>query len=209
MPTLLSNIPGLEKAVADARAEEEQIRYRPYLTTTLDILSVSVRQFTPRHFLYLDCAGSPFLNGGPIDASNIAQFLWVISEDFRAGDTVARDHFFSGILAVEIGDAIEQIKSYIDDAWMDRPGGGGKSSEAPITCYLADFVDVIASEYGWNRDTILDTPFAELFQYLRRIRARNNPRANFINRSDKVRNAFVKKYQAQQAKKTKRKRRKK
>jgi len=58
---------------------------------------------------------------------------------------------------------------------MDSPVEGGNDSgseKAPCTSYIADIIDVLASEYGWSDELIMDLPWARLLQYIRAIEQR-------------------------------------
>lgn len=194
---LLDEIPGLKEARTAALAREETLREIPFLPANLDICGVEVRQFTPRHFILLNAAGSPFLGAGEIAIEHVAQFLWVISPQFCT-DPFARDLFLANVqLSFETDDddklatLIAAIDRYLEDALIDRPSGAG--SETPLTHFAAAIVDEIASEYGWDDEVILEKPFARLFQYLRRIERRRDPRTPRFNRlSDGAERAAVK-----------------
>src|SRR5436190_4788815 len=162
MATLLDDIPGLKERVAEAARKEGELRVLPFLDVTLDICGVPVKQFTPRHWAYLDAAGVPFFAAEAMSAVQVAQFLWIVSPSFRVGDAAAREAFLESIVQVPFGDATAAIAEYVDFALLDRPETGGQVSSAPITSYLAAIVDRIAEGgYTWSRDQILDTPFAE------------------------------------------------
>jgi hypothetical protein len=47
-------------------------------------------------------------------------------------------------------------------------------------------IDLLASEYGWQDEHILSLPLARLFQYLRRIEKRRDPKAMQFNRSERL-----------------------
>ena len=172
MGTLLKDIPGLAEKLADARRREAELRDLPFLGVDLDIGGVAVKQITPRHWLYLDAAGVPFFCAEAMNPVHVALFLWILSPKFRPGDIAARDAFLLEIVNVDYAAAVKAIGEFVDDAFLDRPEGGGSSS-APTTSYVAAIIDMIATGgYTWTKDVILDTPFAELFQYIRRIEQR-------------------------------------
>lgn len=194
----LKDIPGLTEALEEASKKEAFLRDLPFLDVTLEICGIEVKQFTPRHFILLDVGGSPFLQGGKITAEAVAQFLWVVSVDYCGGDKSACAGFARKIVEVGFDDAVTQIGEYLDEAFFDRPSSSSKSSAA-VTSFLATLVDLIAGCYGWTREYILEKPFAELYQYVRRIQLRDNPSLALVNRfSDKVRRESVLEYLSKQ-----------
>lgn len=200
MKVRLDKIPGLQKRVAAAAAEEERLRRLPFLPVPLDICGVPVRHFTPRHFLLLDEAGSPFFHPGPIGAADIAQFLWVVSAAFRIPTPLTkdevndiRDAFLRSIARKRVDRLKAGIDSYIEKALFDRPDASGTDTPA-VASFAALLVDDIATAYGWPDEVldadgfpipgagILDKPFARLLQYRRLIAWRLNPRHEPENR---------------------------
>jgi hypothetical protein len=47
-------------------------------------------------------------------------------------------------------------------------------------------VEIMAHSYGWDDEATMQKPVARLFQYMRLIQRRNDPKAILFNRSDAV-----------------------
>ena len=67
---------------------------------------------------------------------------------------------------------LEKVYSLIDSASHDLPAGGKKvekSYEANPKVWMMGIIDIIAHEYGWTYDEIMNTPFErtlQLYQYI-------------------------------------------
>ena len=210
---LLSKIPGLTKAVAKAAAIEDTIRRRAFLPHVTTLCGLAVRPFTPRHFLFLDEARSPFLSGHIPGPEHVGIFLWLVSTDFvlpspqiPLSNVRQRRHAFTQRIGrIPFIKALTEIGAYLDEALLDRPGGGG--GDDPIASFAAVLVDDIAAAYGWQDEIldadgqpvhgagILDKPIARLCQYRRLIWRRDCPSMPVTNRlCDTARRKAVENY---------------
>jgi hypothetical protein len=78
---------------------------------------------------------------------------------------------------------------------MDAPPSGD-STRPPFTSFVATYIDILATEYGWSRDAVLDLPLAQLYQLVREAlphyAARKRVKIALINRkSDKVKSNWL------------------
>ena len=178
-----AEIPGYAEAVE----KEQTTRDLAFLATPLPLCGIKVRQFTPRHWIMLLRSGNAFICGGRITANDILMFVWYVSEEYCL-DLEKRDAFLTAFMekAAETK-PVDEINSYLDDAFYDMDRSGGELGLKKIyTATIAGIVDVLAREYGWDDEAILEKPMARLFQYLRRIHHRNNPNKMLFNRSEKL-----------------------
>lgn len=165
----LDNIPGLKKSVARAQAREEELRDFAMAGVNVVLAGVHVRQMTLRHLLILLAAKNAFLCGGPVRVADVALFLWVLSPEFSI-ERKARVAFLERIVRrVRFEKAVRAIDKYVDEALIDRPTGASRNETAPMASFVATVIHEVASSHGWGRDEILDSPIAELYQYLRLI----------------------------------------
>jgi hypothetical protein len=190
---LLDQIPGYREAVEAAEMEEESLRDFAYTGWPESICGAEVKQFTPRHFLLLCSIKSPFLCGGDPSPEDVGLFLWVVSPEFKPFDLEARARFLESIITLPYAESVQEIRAYIDRARFDRPSGG--SGSTAVASFFASLVHVFASEYGWSRDQVLDSPMAALYQELRMIIRDHDPRRPFPNRiSDAVKQSVINKH---------------
>lgn len=186
-------VPGL----GEARERETRERLAAYLDPLwlFDSCAVRVVQLTPR--IYLELAASPLTGaalGGKPNFAGIAAMLWRLQKDFRAGDEEQRNAIFHAVAHAKIKALRADLKDYLTTTFADQPGDpdGAQAGNPPPWSWLASLVDLFAAEYGWPRATVLDSPFRCLYQELRCIIRRRNPKALFINRhSDEVVQRFI------------------
>ena len=175
-----ASIPGYSEACA----KEQANRDLSFLPWPVPLCGIMARQFTFRHLILLGECGNAFVDSNKqIDPADVAGFLWMVSLEYSPGPK-ARDRFVKKIRdKVVFMAAIKEINAYLEAAFQDAPqstDGSGKIYYAPAAAY----VDLFAAEYGWSIDTTLSTPIAALFQLLRCLQRRHNPRVILINRSD-------------------------
>lgn len=185
-------VPGL----GEAREREARERLAAYLDPLWEMESCGLRvvQLTPR--MYLELLASPLtaaaLSGKP-NFPGIAALLWRLQKDFRAGDEEQRNAIFHKVAHAKIKALRADLKDYITTTFADQPAApdGAQGNPAPWS-WVASLVDLFAAEYAWTRATVLDSPFRCLYQEIRCIVRRRNPKAVFINRhSDAVIQRFI------------------
>lgn len=179
--SLFGLIPGYEEAMK----RERDIRSAAFINAPELICGLKVNPLNLNHVALLEALGSPYLCGGVPSAEDTAIFLWIVSVQFKAFDIEARDAFVRSIAHMDAELLQAEIASYMDEAWQDSPSGRD-NGPAP-TSWAAAMVDALACEYGWSEAEIMAIPVKRLFQYLRRIRMRIDPKAIFIDSSDELR----------------------
>lgn len=177
---LLSSYPGYTRAIARAAQLEDFLRDLPFLSTLEKIRGLSVRQLTPRMCGLLLFARSPFMwKGAERRADDVAQFLWIVSLKYKP-DQKAADRFMRAlpfIQATREGKLFpvfqvfrRAIDRYIDRAFIDQPALSANSTTIFPVAYQAAIVHPLARAYRWDQERILDTPCAQLYQFLKLIR---------------------------------------
>jgi hypothetical protein len=183
--------PEANAEIAAAVRRETETREAAFIRAPLLICGIPVNQLTGEHLVILEAIRSPFVIGGHADAADVALFLWILSPDFQPRECRTKRSFIKGCRRVNYLNAVSEIRSMVDDAFQDSPCGGGVSGPS-FTSWLASIVDILASQYGWDEDTILRMPLARVFQYLRCIKQRNDPDAILFNqRSDAAKHAAL------------------
>lgn len=180
---VLNDIPGAKEALAQAREEEESRRELAFTDLPETICGLDVKQLTPNHLRLLFAAKTPFLCGGHRTPEAIAQFLWIVSEEFSNSD-LDRTAFIQLIADMPV-DWETGIDDYLDRVFMDSPTASG-SRKAPIVSLSASLVHELASAYGWTPEQTLNQPLARLYQLFRLITRDNNPKATFTNKISDV-----------------------
>jgi hypothetical protein len=187
MPVINWNsIPGFREAVE----REGGRRDEAFLDVDCIVGGIRVQPLTAERFLILDGIRSPFVCGTVPKPEDVAILLWVCSSGFSTTDRKARGRFIKECRKVKFEQSCKDAVKYISDAFADSPGGGEPSSQ-PCCSWCAAIVDIIASEYHWSERDILKVPLRRLFQYIRMITLRNNPKAIFFNESERIRSAWL------------------
>lgn len=180
--SLLTDIPGYAEAVNAEQANRELA----FLPTPPPICGVPVRHLNARHHILLAGCGNRFVCGGGRPSEADALFLlWVISPEYSM-DRSKRDAWMAGRLKEwDFYQVASEIFKYLERVWQDWPRADGVQRKG-YTASVAGLVDVLASEYGWSDEAILELPLARVFQYVRRIIMRHNPKAIMFNQSDRL-----------------------
>lgn len=169
---------------AEACAEERASRDLALLGDPMPLCGVLVNQLCPKHTIRLGYCRNGFVTPGKtIGPEDVAMFLWFVSTGYSF-DQKARDKFVKGIRRLNFDEAVKDIDEYLESSFMDSPGGSGSGGRLYVAP-LAIYVDLFGHEYGWSCETTMNTPWGTIFQLVKRIRLRYNPKAlQFNPRSD-------------------------
>jgi len=178
------------QAYAEAVAEETAIRNLAFLDVSEDVVGIAVRPMTLRDVIVLDGIGSPFMCGGIPSPQDVVTFLWLQSPTFKPTKFAAWK-FAKSCRGMDFLKTVASVKDYVDEAFMDSPGGSAKAAESYYS-FAASLVDVFGHEYGWSEAQVMACPLKRLFQYLNAIRQRNDSKAIMFNpKSGLVRREFL------------------
>jgi hypothetical protein len=195
----LDSIPGYAKALA----LEEELRGFAFLDLPQAVCGVPLKAPTLRQAIALINIRSPFFVGGRKGGADVAAFLWFLSPGYNPADRPARAKFLHRIARKRLGTCIRQIDRFLDDVMLDAPPTQEGPRTTPFVNFAARLVETFAVEYGWSESAVLDLPLPRLFQYLRLIELRRNPKTKFINRrSSKVRGNWFRKFAMRKGLKT-------
>lgn len=209
---LLSDYPGMTRALWRAARLEDYLHDLPFLSTVENIRGITVRQLTPRMCGLLLFAQSPFLYKcvmrTPVD---VALFLWIVSPEYKPSQKAADTYMADLKIFPDIQPFCRGIDRYLDRAFVDQPPVSSGSSAAPIfpVAYQASIVHPLAASYGWPQEVldaqgqpipglgILDKPIAQLYQFIKLIRYHNDLNGSipsFTPYQDKVRSRIVRRW---------------
>ena len=145
-----------------------------------------VRKMTIPDVIMLDGLASPFVCGGRQPTpDDVVTFLWVMNPK-RTRSRFKQWMFSRSCRGMSYGKAVIAIREIVDEAFLDAPGGGS-GERMTYYSWVATLVDRFAFEYGWTRSEVLSVPLAQLFQLLKALTRRNNPKAVFFNKSMEIR----------------------
>lgn len=145
------------------------------------IAGIEVLPLTFRHWQWLNTIASPFLGGRELEArtlaGDIAAFFWTIAPKRNPGalSTDARQlaykkQFLLTIGRLKLDTAINGVREYLSEAFMDAPGGRGQGDHTSYFSMGAAVVHRLCSAYGGLTPfTALDLPLKQGFQLLKLI----------------------------------------
>lgn len=122
-----------------------------------------VRDMTLRHYFTLHGINSPFITGEDYLPEDIAIFLWVLSPEYVPCQ-LAKKEFFKKAIKVKLLEAISQISEYMERTFADAEANNENEKPSKYACFLAYQIDLLAHEYSWTIDYILELPLRQIFQ---------------------------------------------
>ena len=181
--------------VSEALAAEAQARDLAFLLDMPQPLcGVPVLPLDLRNQIILSQAANPFLCGGRADIYDVRMVLWLQSPLYRAADEPARQQFLSLLPSLKEAAAVAEVRAWIDATFADAPPGKTRRASAdgaildePIASFVASWVDLLGSEYGWSEEKIVGTAgrrgiaLQRLYQYQRMILRRYDPKRSFTS----------------------------
>jgi hypothetical protein len=179
--SLTATFPSYREAVDREQSERDLA----FCGLPIPVCGIPCRLITPRIYSLLSNCECAFVSGARIRPEDVAMFLWFCSPHYSL-DARERSLFVQHHVAkVNFEDGVRQILMFLEMNFADAPRGGGQNGKS-YTSHIAAIVDLLAQEYGWRDDWILDMPLMRIYQYVRRIQMRNTPGAIMFNRSDKA-----------------------
>jgi hypothetical protein len=181
-------IPGYREALE----QEELQRNVAFLDVPELICGIEVSPFTLNHLCRLQCISSPFVCGGVMSPADVALFLWAVSPEYHPKARLRRWLFIRRARGLNYADTVKAIEQYLADAFADRTGGGSRGFSPPNWSGYASICASLAAEYGWSVSQIMAMPVKQVWQFLRIVERRTNPKATFSNRrSEAVRRDWL------------------
>ena len=182
----------IQEVIEREQADEAE----PWLMYGRLIDGIEVKELSLYHIHLLDGLDNTILSGGNVDEANIAQFLWIISKDFKLSDNKARDKFIKSIadkntykLRIEINDYIKSGLS------QSRAMANDEKEQKANAHFLAYVVHTLSSAYSWSIEYILNLP-VNIVHQLVAVMNENTSKINgetysIIRESDKLVNRHL------------------
>lgn len=199
---------------AEAARRERELRDIPWLGLPENVGGVLCAPLTLRRVLWLQLTKTPFMAEIPAEAlaqkpgieNDIVSFFWIVSEKFVPGSKRHQRRWEKkngpAIMRMEVLKAVQEIKTYLDEAFMDASDGPGcdrsfYSNVAAIAVFFSKHfgLGIDAWENSWLRNlqrrltgkpNPIDVPLRLYWQLQRAHINANNP-MNWGNKiSDKL-----------------------
>ena len=181
--TLTDQIPGLAAAIE----QERHVRETAFLALPEIVCGFEVPPLTLTHVIALSVVRNPFVAGGSITPTDIAEVLVALTRPTGW----QRRKLLRRLRRMNYAQAVHEVSGYFDEAFQDAPAGSSNPEGTVYYSNAAALVDVFAREYGWNAHLTLRLPLKQLFQYLKAMQRSRDPRAVMFNPSDKVRGQWL------------------
>jgi hypothetical protein len=175
------------RAAVNAETVARELAFMP---GPLPICGVPIRHMNARHHILLAWCGNAFVTGARPQSEDVAFFLWALSPDYTTEPGFREAFIAEKVRGLDFVQAVVAIYRYLDGVWLDWPAGD-RGERKHYTAPVASLVDLLATEYGWRDEDILEMPLHRIFQYLRRIAQRRNPKTPQFNASDRVLSAHL------------------
>ena len=156
--------------IAANRVKDREARICALLGVCEDCAGLPADPLTFRKLLLLEYADNKFITGGEVTPQDVIQLLWVVSPQYSKSQKSARA-FSQKIGGMEMEATVESIIEWVTGQLRDLPKGKA-TGEVSGRVWLAQYVDIFASEYGWTDEKIMDTPLLRLGAYKSEIVAR-------------------------------------
>lgn len=169
------------QVIGAALKREKEARDAAWLDVPAKICGRDFQQITIRHYMMLEAVDSPFVRGVIPTPEQLAQFLWIISPGFSTDPGEAL-RFTKGIAELPFTQAVKESMDLVETTFLDAPQGSGKAEDSTsYYSWVASIIDALASEYGWRPFEIIDLPLRQVFQLLRAMKKRHDPKCGMIN----------------------------
>lgn len=153
-------IPGYIEAVR----REQKFRAAAFCGLPEFIAGIECKPLTLERIDWLIAMQNPFLVGGECSVAAICQFLWVVNPDFTT-DKKDAESFTKRILDLDYVLAREEIKSYLEEAYIDGPDG---EPDTPFYSQSAGAIRAMSdAPFNWTIDETRSCPIKILHQLMR------------------------------------------
>ncbi len=149
---------------------------------------------TPKRYLLLSSVGA--FGGAEAESIIVLRFLWIVSPDFKPS-RIAAKWFLWKHRKTDPAELLPEIQKYMARTFSNMPGA---KSQSEGSAWVASMVDLLASEYGWTEDAVLNCPLRRIFQYVSMIKARATQQPIvFSSEADALQAEFMEKANTTQA----------
>lgn len=171
MASLEETIPGLREAEGNFR----EYLMEGFLGVEPDICgAIGVLPLTPQMYIELEACGNALCTNRPATPVDVAVFLWRVNPGFFRTDQELRLKFNQCVAMLPWERTLLDCYAYMKRAWQGMPQWKTGKGPASAGVWPSRIVHMLATEYGWRDDYILNLPFRRLWQYANRILETND-----------------------------------
>ena len=197
-----SQIPGYAEAVA----RQDLVRDAAFLGVPETLCGITVAPMTFRHLLWLQIVRSPFIGASPPNSAmlhlDVATFFKTVAPfsppSFMAKPPAAALRaFMAKVGRLKAPEALDGIRDFVNEAFMDAPGGG-ESSNVSYFSIGAALTHRLCEHYSgldpnpMNYPSAADMPLKAGFQLLKCLKKSERPDAIMFNGlSDQIKTRWI------------------
>lgn len=174
--------------IAEARDRDRREMQSSLVSIPVLVGKDWLEPLTLRRLMYLEAINHPMLTGASCPRAGVIDFLWVMSARFKPGDDPGLAKFRRRFWFRKIDG--EKLREYLAGEFPNEPDANGRP---PAPAWVAQLVDMIASEYGWSEADILDAPIKRLMQYTEALVARKGDKQPTPKspRADRIKSEYL------------------
>jgi hypothetical protein len=159
-----------------ARIKEDTLRLETWLNPKVRIGPFLVNQMTPYHYIALELTGNEFINGGIPTETSLAEFLWILSNDYSKPQRFVwlRNWSFAKklrkALKRDTKGMLDAVREYMENVTFDQPMSSkenNKKNKEPYTSWVATYVHCLCPHDPTKAQYVLHMPLNQLFQLVR------------------------------------------
>ena len=148
----------------------------------------SVIHLTPERYLLLERTGSM---SWPVSDMALKRFLWIVSRNFTPSKWAGRwfrcRHYF-----LKANELRPEVEKYMARTFVGMPGQS--KDDRSQSHWVSTMIDLLASQYGWKENEVLQCPLTRIFQYVDQIKQRLTGREiPFSSEADSLQMEFMNK----------------
>ena len=186
----------IPKHIQNVIDREQADEAEPWLMFGKDIDGIEVKELSLYHIHILDGLENNIISNGDIREADIAQFLWIVSKEFKINDNKQRDKFIKKIADKNAYKLKIQINDYFNSGLAHSRAMDNEQKEKRNNAhFLAYVVNTLASAYGWSIEYILHLPVNVVHQLVAVMNENtaiiNGENYSIIRESDKLLNRHI------------------
>ena len=160
--------PKLDAAKEQDRKDSQEV----FLNAPEKVGSIWLCPLSIKKYLMLDAISHPFISGGEIKEEDIYTFCWVLSVDFTERNPQAYKNFKKSLRMDNAEAFLIDVRIFFESE-LNFSDSDSKSN-SPNSDWVGLIIDLLASEYSWSEDQILNLPVKRALTYTKHISHRKS-----------------------------------
>lgn len=194
-----SDIPGFQEEAKLAFERQQSIRERSVYGVPEKLAGFEVKFITLKTYSLLRWSENAFVGSGIPSLEDGISFIWLHSVDWV--ESKGFNKIVSYLRRRKIARKLKskhliEINDWISEQFQDLSDGGESKGEAepPLTSEILHLVALLAREFHWTEEQIINMPIARLWQYRRLIKMYHDPEYKPLQLTDRVVDKYVLKW---------------